>query len=273
MALNKSADKYVYAKLTVAGDYFELNRYKNAIYAEGDRFGDAPERNPENDKRIDNINRSIRTIRNLIYANLTPHSKFVTLTYSDTVLDISVFEKDFKNFLKSMSYYGYKLRYIYVIERQTERGEKEGNEGCIHAHLVVFNDEKIPLDVIRKSWKHGRTEFRVVNGIRGKSHERVNNVAAYITKYFTKEGFFEFGRHSYRCSLGLNKPDETKLYVYGVPSERFWATDPYSEDDKKVTEFLHRCKVLDSNSYPLYDSNGVKVNQIYSLKGKVLSDE
>lgn len=267
--MNKVANKYVFAKLVVCGDSFELSKYKYPIYSEGDIFSRS--RDSENEKRSDNVQRAIRRINLLIKANLTPHTKFLTLTYKNTMLDLKTFENDFKNFLRAMKYHGYPLMYLYVIERQKERGEKEGNIGTIHAHLVVFNDEKIPLDILNRCWKHGRSEIHILNGLKYGTDEFIRDVAAYITKYISKDGILEFGRHSYRCSLGLNKPYELKLYVYG-DSSKMLGVDDEEEAQKQYDELLSKLKVLGMEDYPIKDYEGNLINHVDILKGKVLSD-
>ena len=110
-----------------------------------------------------------------------------------------------------MKLQGYELRYLMVYERQLKRGEKEGNKGSLHAHLVVFNEEKIPLKVIKKAWSYGRTELKILNSLRYDKTEngyvkgeKVRDIGAYVCKYITKEAALEFGSWTYRCSRGLN---------------------------------------------------------------------
>ena len=62
------------------------------------------------------------------------------------MLDVKQFRRDWQTFVQAMRRKGHDLRYLYVIERQKQRGLKEGNEGTIHAHVIVFNDEFIPME-------------------------------------------------------------------------------------------------------------------------------
>lgn len=227
------AKKFLGYKAVVCGDMIEFYSFEKPFYAEYIReyeiVKDAEDE--EKEKRHDNLTRARRNVRQIVLCNLTPHTKILTLTYAQTQLDTKVFQKDFKAFCEVMNYNGFKLRYLYVLERQLERGLKEGNEGTVHAHLIIFNDEIIPMKLLKKAWKHGRLEIRVLNGLRytkeetGKtSKEKIKNAGAYLCKYLNKEANLEWGSRVYRCSKGLKRPIEHKFYAYqdtnqqGIPN-------------------------------------------------------
>lgn len=172
----------------------------------------------ESSKRLDNLKRARDMVAQIVYSNLTPHTKFLTLTTSETILDVPIFQRKLQTFLQSMKRYGFPLKYIYVYERQTKRGLKEGNSGSLHVHMIVFNDEKIPMDILKRSWKHGRVELKILDGLRVKndkvSSELVRNPAAYVCKYITKESVAEWNEKCFRCSKNLKRPVEIRNEVY-----------------------------------------------------------
>lgn len=220
----KYVNSYITDKFVISGDKIEKMSYSVPILCDFEREH-TPKRNTENSedgKREDSLARARQTVRRIIWANITPHSKFLTLTCADICLDKNVFMRRLQTFFQAMQRQGYDLRYLYVLERQVKRGVKEGNAGTIHAHVVVFNDEKIPLKAIKKAWKHGRTEIHILNSLRYsksqdgyKRGERVRDIGAYVCKYITKESELEWGSRCFNCSVGLNRPIEFPLKKYG----------------------------------------------------------
>ena len=197
-------------KAFFCGDYVIFKEYSLPIVT-GQRkselcfksFLDEFDRAP---KRSDNLKRARDTVAALIYTNLTPNTKFLTLTTRDAVLEVRSFMRLLTTFLQQMKRYGFDLEYIYVLERQLNRGRREGNEGSLHAHFVIFNNEFIPLDVLQRAWHHGYIDIKILNGLRAGSSEAVLNPAAYICKYITKESVAEWNEKVFRCSKGLKRP-------------------------------------------------------------------
>lgn len=131
----------------------------------------------------------------------------LTLTYKETVLDPKKVKYDIQIFIKQMRRFGYSMRYLYVLEHQSKRGIKEGNAGCLHVHMFLFDDEKISLDHLKKAWRHGNHHIKVLRDIK--------NSGAYACKYITKENYAEYGQHVYGCSRGLLRSSEEHLYLDG----------------------------------------------------------
>jgi hypothetical protein len=99
-------------------------------------------------RRQDNQQRSKNNFENKVHTNYpltpTPYRAPVeiTLTYARTMLDRRQAIKDWQDFTRSMQReYGNVavLLYVAVLERQKERGLKEGNEGTWHIHAIFFN--------------------------------------------------------------------------------------------------------------------------------------
>ena len=196
----KKVPKRRIEKIIVCGQYVEYVRYNNPISVESrERDEESYKQNKNNDKREDSLQRSRRNIRHIIWTNQTEYTKFITLTYENTVLDNDVVMYDFKQFIKKLRRRGYNCPYLYVTEHQKARGIKENNEGCLHIHCVLFSDEIINIKDLNECWRKGITDISACRNI--------NNLGAYVCKYLTKEEFELFGKNSYHVSRGLKKPE------------------------------------------------------------------
>lgn len=161
---------------------------------------------------------------------------------------------------------GFELRYLYVLERQKERGEKEGNEGSIHAHIIIFNDEYIPFEVINKHWD-GVTDVHMLDGLRmenGKNKEKITDAGAYICKYITKEANLEWGSRCFSCSKGLKKSAEIPVRIYGDGNGTYFKEEKL---DELFNGFMDMCDIVyqDAQVVRYCGSEGV-VTQIIDYK-------
>lgn len=215
---NQVASTYMNEKLIFSGHKVELYTFGKPIRVDFKRGAVVSRTDTADSKRSDNLLRAQRKVRQLIWANVGEYTKFLTLTYEETVLDIKQFKMDFAAFRKSMYRKGYKLKYLYVLERQKERGIKEGNEGCIHCHMVIFNDEYIPWEEIKASWHRGNIDIHILDGLRvvdnSKKDEKIQDLGAYVSKYITKDYVADANNRVYTCSTGLNKPVEVRKEEY-----------------------------------------------------------
>ena len=202
---------HAFSRVVVSGDVVEVYKYSVPIPCGRTRdyeiVRDKSREEEGGEKRTDSLYRSRMNIRRLIWANQGPYTKFLTLTYAETTLALKKVHRDVQTFVQSMKRKGFPLKYVYVLEHQRERGEKEGNEGCLHVHMVVFVDRFIPLDVLRSCWKHGFVGIEKIDNVR--------NLGAYVCKYITKDNLQEFGKRVYSCSLGLNRGREEVFYTEG----------------------------------------------------------
>ena len=209
--MEKLAKTFVTEKCVFSGQYIEFYKYSLPIQCDYARkhnvFKLKVPDDEEYERREDNLSRARQSVRRIIWCNVTPHTKFLTLTVKDNITDVKEFRRMFTTFLQSMKRNGYDLRYLYVLERQ--------KRGAIHAHCVVFNDEKIPLKVLKKCWHYGRSEIKILNGLKYKTAERIVDVGAYVCKYITKESVTEWGSRTYNCSKGLKRPVDISLKQFG----------------------------------------------------------
>lgn len=258
------AEKYMQSRLFVSGSTVESYTYSRPI-----KYGHSREyeikRKPEpGQKRQDNLVRAQRIVRQIVWANLGRYTKFLTLTYENTVLDVAEFKCNFNAFRMGMSRRGYKMRYLYVLERQKERGEKEGNEGCLHCHIVLFNDEYIPYKDILDCWKYGSIDIHVLNGCKfeenHKSAEKINDLASYVSKYITKDCVALPGNKTYCCSLGLDRAVLHRNFCYmwdtghGLDGISDIESEEIFQGIESVTQFKFTC----TSSFSFVDSSGIE---------------
>lgn len=196
-------------KAVVCGDIVELYFYKVPIICGNKRENKIIKREDreEVEKRNDNLYRARKNIRQIIWSNQSKYTKFITLTYAETVLDIKTVRYDISKFVKNMKNRGYDMKYLYVLENQRERGLKENNQGCLHVHMVLFIEKYIPKKDIDECWKKGYTGINAI--------ENINNLGAYVCKYITKDNLQVFGKRTFSVSLGLKRPEEERFYNLG----------------------------------------------------------
>ena len=207
-----------------SGNTIEIYEYKNKVFYNFQGY----EREYRREKPMDwsgksetSLTRSRQQIRRLIWANIGKYSKFLTLTYAENMQDLQTFYHDWKMFLQSMKRKGYTLKYLYVLEYQ--------ERGAIHAHVVIFNEEYIPIEAIENSWGKGFVKINAIKEIR--------NLGAYVCKYLTKESMAEYNSKSYHASKGLNRPIERRITLHDT-------------DDIK-RELLSKAKVVYESDYDI----------------------
>lgn len=243
-------------KILISGDIVEVYEYRIPINVEHREHEIIKGTKKDDGKRQDNLRRARTEIRRYIWNNITPYSKFITLTYKDSNLDYNKLVEDFKYFIKKLNRAGYKnLKWLYVTEHQKERGQKEGNEGSLHIHCVLFIDEYIPYQIINEAWGLGGTDIHKIDNI--------NNVGAYVCKYLTKDEFDIFEKNSYHISRGLKKPEEIVHEGY--------ITDPdFAKEILEKTDFYFSDVI--NYSYDSFDGSRFD-NTIFYKQGRLRQDK
>lgn len=208
---------HMFCKIVRSGKAVEAYIYSNAIKVGHERKHDVCKRKAKDyidleeleelEKRSDNLYRARQTVRRLIWANQGSFTKFITLTYRDTELDRNRVHRDITTFVQAVRRKDYEMLYLYVLEHQKERGEKEGNLGCWHVHMVVFNDAFLPKEILEKCWPHGFVDINAIDDVR--------DLGAYVCKYITKENSSEFGSRVFSASKGLKRPEVERFYTEG----------------------------------------------------------
>lgn len=161
-------------------------------------------------RRSDNIDRAKKRILRITMANeLRFKPTFITLTYTHTMLDRNIAVRDTGAFLRRVRLAYPMAQYVYTLERQKLRGEKEGNSGTWHAHVLLFNVPFIPFTTFNKWWKLGNTKINKTNN--------ALHCAFYLAKYIGKDtDDLEGNKRAYNGSHGLLKPQSFRYVVASV---------------------------------------------------------
>lgn len=223
-------EMHMFSKVVRSGDVVEVYVYSSAVPVGKERDYDIVRRDgtvvDDLEKREGNLYRARQNVRRIIWSNMGKYTKFLTLTYRDTVLDVKKVRKDVTTFVKAMRRLGYDMKYLYILEHQLERGIREGNAGCIHVHMVVFVDRFIPKEDLTRCWKHGFVDINAIDDVK--------NLGAYVCKYITKDNMSDFGSHTYSCSLGLERSTDEHFYLEGCSDTTYDGLHP-----KDVIEALN----------------------------------
>lgn len=244
-------------KVVVSGDVVEMYFYKIPVSVGGNRKHKIEKNSKEiQEKREDNLYRARQNIRRIVWSNQSKYTKFVTLTYAKTVLDVKKVRRDITTFVQGMRRLGYDMKYLYVLENQKVRGKKENNAGCIHAHMLLFIDKYIPKENLEKCWKHGFVGIEKIDDVK--------NLGAYVCKYITKDNLAEFGKRCYSCSIGLDRPSDERFYTFGF-------SDSVTSGNFQPEDVLRSLDISYSSSMncDFFNANGEPVNQsIRYFQGK-----
>jgi len=147
-------------------------------------------------RREDSLYRARESVYLLANANIRQDIKplFCTLTFKKNETDLSRANADFRNFIKRLQRYSRtNLLYLTVPEQQ--------KRGAWHYHVLFFNLSYIPVLQFKKIWSHGYVDMQLA---------KINDSAAYLTKYFTK-AYLQVppGRRAYFTSRNLLRPITT----------------------------------------------------------------
>lgn len=124
-------------------------------------------------ENIQSVKDSLRKVRDLINTNCTDISKckWLTLTYSDSMKDMSKLTFDFKNFHKRCRLRFGHYEYIAVNEPQ--------RNGNWHIHCILIFNHTAPFmdngEVKFKIWQQGNVDIHNIDNI--------DNISAYLTNY------------------------------------------------------------------------------------------
>ena len=103
---------FMFSKAVRSGEKVELYVYSQSIKCGHERGYDIVRRDKTVaseplEKREDNMYRSRQNVRHIIWANMGRYTKFVTLTYAETVLDRKRVRRDITTFVQAMRRLGY----------------------------------------------------------------------------------------------------------------------------------------------------------------------
>lgn len=194
-------------------------------------------------KREDSIFRSRDNIMDTINANVTPYSKFITLTTAETILDRDQFLKLFHQFRKNFKRkFGYLMPYVGIMERQKKRGIKEKNHGSWHIHLAVFIQEKLDIYDLISCWNYGHLDIVVLRD--------PGDIGRYMMKYLSKDNFdIELNKKVLFKSRNLKAPTLIKYEDIINPEQFDYISEFTLYQGDKTEEFdpdlLNHCKMYE----------------------------
>ena len=145
-----------------------------------------------------NAKRARRNVFELTEANLTPYTKFITLTYAEPQFDYDVLAKHWKSFIRHLDRKGYQFPYLWVIEKHDSEKTAENRRGSLHIHALAFTDKYIPHKTLAKAWPHGHVKINA-------KFQEVDHKASYVAKYIQKESMPP-DKKAYRTSKDIKRP-------------------------------------------------------------------
>ena len=83
-------------KIIVSGDIVELIQYRVPVNCEARDYEVIKGSKNDLEKKEENLQRARSNIRRYIWQNVTPYTKFITLTYKDTVLEYETLLSDMR---------------------------------------------------------------------------------------------------------------------------------------------------------------------------------
>jgi len=158
------------------------------------------EKASEGDKSDYSFKRALDNLVLTIDSNVTYYSKFITLTFANTILDYKQAMRKFNIFTYNFKRkFGQKLLYTRISERQRERGKEENNDGSWHFHLIVYINKKLDFKLLKSCWPWGSVDLKKVDNNK--------NLARYFGKYFSKQkSDIALNNNLVSHSQGLKRP-------------------------------------------------------------------
>lgn len=206
----------------------------------------------------------------------------VTLTFRENMQDFDYANKQFTNYIKRLNYYvyGYKcsdLRYVAVTEFQTKNFHITGRH-AIHFHILFFNLPFINLkdDKIRGEWNSLWTEGECPDIKCKDMPNNAEGIAKYITKYMTKQFYFDINcSDSKRFVYDPDVWEDKKIYF---ASRNLIKPDIYKVTESEFNEILFLFDDLDCETKDIVCSyqehNGIYVDRVIgsAVKFKLTSE-
>lgn len=197
------------------------------------------------ERREQTVRDAKNTLKRIANANFSEINLFLTLTYKEHVTDVTEGDRDFSEFVQNLrEETGQKFNYVAVREFT--------KIGRLHYHMICdvnlsWDDDPDILKSLErdvaKVWGNGFVDIQRMDRHKSKQgrfkNRGVDNVGAYLTKYFSKSIDDERlkGHKMYLTSQGLERPtvltnDEAieLLEQYGFKKENETFTNNYESE-------------------------------------------
>jgi hypothetical protein len=200
-------------KTVISGKYVEISSYSRPVGYDFTVPAGVIERRRHKKalvRRADNVQRAKKRVLRLTMANELRHAPvFITMTYRNTMLDRSVAVRDVSRFVRCLRSSFPLAKYIYTLERQKTRGEREGNAGTWHVHMLIFNVPFISYKVYNRWWNSGNTKIMKTND--------ALHCGFYLGKYIGKDiDDLAGNKRAYSAAHGLEKPQAFRYIVAAI---------------------------------------------------------
>jgi len=185
-------------KVIVAGNLIQTYTYTKPIFKDYHQRHEK-HRNDFGEKSLKSLYRLRNNIALTIESNITPFTKFLTLTTAEPIYDRVVLTDIFRDFKRKFKKsFGFDFKYVGVIEKQKERQKKFNlPDAPLHYHFVVFIDKFLPFEALKDLWGiYGSLDIKKVKN---------TEVSRYLMKYITKE-HTTFNKKGIMKSHNLIKP-------------------------------------------------------------------
>jgi len=204
-----------------------------------------------------------RALDNLVLtidSNITEYSKFITLTFANPVLDYDQSMIYLKTFVQNFKrIFNFKLRYSRISERQLKRGRKENNKGSWHFHLLVYLDNFLDFQKLKKCWPYGSVDLKSVDNIK--------NLSRYFGKYFTKQkSDLAINKKLVSHSQGLKQPQ----IIYTNEITAFSILEPVYEKSYSYFYDQEHSKTIDFDLKEYDISQYDYITNIKNIKYQIL---
>jgi hypothetical protein len=216
------------SKIIITDTVIQYYTYEKYIYRDRSSNKACYDKSNEGIKGDYSLQRARSNLFLTIAANVGRYSKFITLTTKEIVLNRNEFLKMFNQFTKNFyRIFGYKLKYVAVLERQKLRGLKENNLGSWHIHIVAFNESKLNYEKLKTAWCfYGSIDIK---RLRDYTH-----IPVYLMKYLTKE-VVNINNKAIIKSHHLKKPVVIyDINEFHIPFDCDFKNEYYLPDDTKV---------------------------------------
>jgi len=157
-------------KVVISGPVVETYEFEREVSFGYKGYGgrDFRKRIPDLKHRKQTLFKARRTIYRLSFANFTRQDKFITLTFTENISDITFANKQFKQFIQKLRHRYGDFRYLAVYQFQ--------DRDVIHYHILA-NLPYIPQTELHKLWAQG---FVSIKGI-----QDVDNIGGYLSSHIT----------------------------------------------------------------------------------------
>jgi len=225
------------------------------------------------------FNRSLAHARRMINLNVTnlTHCRWVTLTYGEEMMDSVRLSQNVKKFHEKCRNKYEHYEYIQAVEAQ--------ERGSWHLHIIMIFDHKapiIPIDVLKKKWKHGDVTIKSIYNPYGLSlylttcvgdvplDEYTGPVDKKKIKTVLVDGqlkqfvkgtrihLYPTGFNNFRYSAGLKRPVKEHM-TYGEAKKRLeGSTSVFSQslkitnDDYNFTGYVKKETYINEKGYKCY---------------------